>query len=259
MLSGCRILRCSAAYKLLGVSMTANEKEIKLAFRELAKTLHPDTEGGDAAKFMNVRDAYLRLLEKKLVKKKKTTASDSLMEEIIKWQKSNPQQSRKAAYGVKQKQQSKTTFNQNTEASPASLKCPLCDKHLTIPVIVRSSCSCNNRYCVSCVRDALGLSGIIKKRNSKGLHNCPTCSTEIEPPLVPSESSYSVDVPFMNLLDRSLGPINCLRCGIWSGSREEFALHIKRCSGCPKCGASVRLQDLPYHKCGKPLKKALRR
>eukprot|EP01060_Flectonema_neradi_P017954 TRINITY_DN24789_c0_g1_i1.p1 TRINITY_DN24789_c0_g1~~TRINITY_DN24789_c0_g1_i1.p1 ORF type:complete len:267 (+),score=34.24 TRINITY_DN24789_c0_g1_i1:69-869(+) len=266
MLTSCRSLRCAASFKLLGVSPTANEKQIKVAFRTLAKTLHPDTEGGDAEKFINVRDAYLKLLgKKKSIAGKKNNSTADLMEEIMKWQRSNPQKSQtpkntpKSKNGKKGWKQDRSKFDFCGKVSSESLKCPLCEKHLTIPVAIQSSCSCHNRYCVSCTRDALGLNGIIKKRNSKGLRNCPTCSTEINPPLMPSESSYSVDVQFMEMLDRSLGPIPCERCGVWSGPRAEFAEHIKRCSGCPKCGANVRLQDLPYHKCGKPLRKALRR
>lgn len=43
-------------YAILGVKPTASEKEIKVAYRNLAKTLHPDL-GGDAAKFAAVNEA----------------------------------------------------------------------------------------------------------------------------------------------------------------------------------------------------------
>ncbi len=48
-------------YTLLGVSKTATEKEIKSAYRKLAKKLHPDVNPGDAkaeAKFKEVTAAY---------------------------------------------------------------------------------------------------------------------------------------------------------------------------------------------------------
>lgn len=48
-------------YTLLGVSKTATEKEIKSAYRKLAKTLHPDVNPGDAKseeKFKEVTAAY---------------------------------------------------------------------------------------------------------------------------------------------------------------------------------------------------------
>jgi DnaJ-class molecular chaperone len=48
-------------YKTLGVSKTATEKEIKQAFRKLARKLHPDVNPGDKAsetKFKEINEAY---------------------------------------------------------------------------------------------------------------------------------------------------------------------------------------------------------
>ena len=48
-------------YKTLGVAKTATEKEIKQAFRKLARKLHPDVNPGDKtaeAKFKEVNEAY---------------------------------------------------------------------------------------------------------------------------------------------------------------------------------------------------------
>src|SRR5262247_1326585 len=48
-------------YATLGVSKTASEKEIKQAFRKLARKLHPDVNPGDKtseAKFKEVNEAY---------------------------------------------------------------------------------------------------------------------------------------------------------------------------------------------------------
>jgi DnaJ-class molecular chaperone len=48
-------------YKTLGVTKTASEKEIKQAFRKLARKLHPDVNPGDKAaeaKFKEVNEAY---------------------------------------------------------------------------------------------------------------------------------------------------------------------------------------------------------
>lgn len=48
-------------YKVLGLAKNADEKEIKKAFRQLAKKYHPDTNQGNAAaeqKFKEVNEAY---------------------------------------------------------------------------------------------------------------------------------------------------------------------------------------------------------
>ena len=48
-------------YQILGVSKTADEKEIKKAYRKLARQYHPDVNPGDAAaeaKFKDINEAY---------------------------------------------------------------------------------------------------------------------------------------------------------------------------------------------------------
>lgn len=50
-------------YSILGVSKTANDDEIKKAFRRLAHEHHPD-KGGDASKFKDINEAYQILSDK---------------------------------------------------------------------------------------------------------------------------------------------------------------------------------------------------
>lgn len=56
-------------YKILQVKQDATQKEIKEAYRNLAKKYHPDMPGGDASKFQQVKDAYIVIGESQSRKK----------------------------------------------------------------------------------------------------------------------------------------------------------------------------------------------
>src|SRR4051812_17206353 len=45
-------------YKVLGVDRTATEKEIKSAYRKLARKFHPDVNPDSEAKFKEINEAY---------------------------------------------------------------------------------------------------------------------------------------------------------------------------------------------------------
>lgn len=51
-------------YKILGVTKTASEDEIKKAYRKLAHQYHPDKAGGDEKKFKEINEAYQILSDK---------------------------------------------------------------------------------------------------------------------------------------------------------------------------------------------------
>jgi curved DNA-binding protein CbpA len=48
---------------VLGVAPDADEDEIRRAYRERAKEVHPDAAGGDEEAFKRVTEAYERLVE----------------------------------------------------------------------------------------------------------------------------------------------------------------------------------------------------
>jgi molecular chaperone DnaJ len=52
-------------YTILGVDKSANQEEIKKAFRKKAHKFHPDKENGDEAKFKEVNEAYQVLGDQK--------------------------------------------------------------------------------------------------------------------------------------------------------------------------------------------------
>ena len=52
-------------YKILGISRTSTEDEIKKAFRKLAHQYHPDKSGGNEAKFKEINEAYQVLSDDK--------------------------------------------------------------------------------------------------------------------------------------------------------------------------------------------------
>ena len=51
------------AYRTLGVDPGADEEAVRHAYRELAKSTHPDAEAGDEEEFKRVNRAYERLIE----------------------------------------------------------------------------------------------------------------------------------------------------------------------------------------------------
>lgn len=48
----------SEAFVVLGLPGNPTSQEIKSSFRKLAALYHPDREGGDAQKFIEIRTAY---------------------------------------------------------------------------------------------------------------------------------------------------------------------------------------------------------
>jgi hypothetical protein len=51
------------AYRTLGLDPGADQQAIKRSYREMVKTVHPDTKSGDKERFKDVKAAYERLVE----------------------------------------------------------------------------------------------------------------------------------------------------------------------------------------------------
>lgn len=73
-------------YAILGVSPTASDKEIKVAYRKACLRLHPD-KGGDKTQFQQLQDAYAHILEER-AKNSSDKSADSNVEKQgqNKWQ-----------------------------------------------------------------------------------------------------------------------------------------------------------------------------
>jgi curved DNA-binding protein CbpA len=52
----------SHLYGVLGVSPQSDRAAVKAAYRSLAKTCHPDIQGGDERRFKEIADAYAVLV-----------------------------------------------------------------------------------------------------------------------------------------------------------------------------------------------------
>jgi len=50
-------------YGVLGIASDADHAQVKTAFRNLAKTCHPDLQGGDEERFREISRAYATLVD----------------------------------------------------------------------------------------------------------------------------------------------------------------------------------------------------
>jgi len=64
-------------YRILGISSSANQVEIKKQYRKLAFKYHPDKTGGDDSKFIEITDAYDILTGRKSAPKTVSTSRSS--------------------------------------------------------------------------------------------------------------------------------------------------------------------------------------
>ncbi|KAJ9447491.1 hypothetical protein DIPPA_70211 [Diplonema papillatum] len=168
--------------------------------------------------------------------------------------------SRKASASSPKKQKKRRTASadvtRNASDSTADLQteCGLCKSVLAVPTRLAPNlpraCSCSPAYCLSCVRDALGLTGVTRQRTLPSISSCSMCGS-ISPMPPPSETSYVLDLAHGEALDLKCGPAICPRCRLWCGPRAELASHVKKCHTCKHCGKHIGLNKFPYHDCGK--------
>ena len=91
-------------------------------------------------------------------------------------------------------------------------KCAICKEIPSIPVICYlEQCHCKNLYCLTCLRDSLGMNG-----EEVTLKSCPKCKLYIEPPYRYAVGRHVYGVPHYSahFLDAKYGEIFCPRkCG----------------------------------------------
>lgn len=135
--------------------------------------------------------------------------------------------------------------------------CPICTDTVSIPVVLKLlNCGCKNkqRYCLTCVRDALNMNGYKNGAKDYSIKSCPTCRAELNFPNgknLKSFDVYEIDNELMSNLDKTLGKTGCPRGCEWTGSRKEIQPHLKECDntfhlkcvGCPTLFTKKGLQE----------------
>lgn len=101
-------------YKILGVSPTASQSEIKSSFYRLAKMYHPDVNKNTAEKFKEINEAYETLSDefKKRVYDQQLNRRDQ-QQAYSRYQSSNP-------YGDPRTYQNQEHYQQNRRRGPDS-------------------------------------------------------------------------------------------------------------------------------------------
>ena len=111
--------------------------------------------------------------------------------------------------------------------------CAWCCDVLGVPV--QSKCPCRSLYCITCIRDMIGLNGQPPKSST-----CPTCHRRLSTSSR-AEGSYTKRLDLVTALDGKYGALTCPRgCGT-SYLRMSAPEHMNSCpctkKRCPVCHA----------------------
>jgi len=138
--------------------------------------------------------------------------------------------------------------------------CPICADTVSIPVIFKLlPCACRDkqRYCLTCIRDAMNMNGAVNGAGRNSLTKCPTCRAGlyIQPAGSKNNSDvYEIDEKLMNDLDKIEGT-KCPRECEWTGFRRDLREHLQtcnntfrfKCKGCLKIFNKAGLIDHIKH------------
>eukprot|EP00755_Sulcionema_specki_P020263 Sspe_Gene.12438::Locus_4239_Transcript_1_1_Confidence_1.000_Length_670::g.12438::m.12438 len=199
MFARCAARAVRSPHAILGVPQNCDLAEVKRAFLRKVKSTHPDVAQGDSSQFVEVKAAYEAML-KAAPRVRRRGGPGGLYQQMV------------HHHGWPGAPAPRRPASPTPPSSPpppkqatADVRCGLCNSTPTVPARLNiGGCKCAGRavYCLTCLRDALGLNGVTRGGRQGLLTSCQQCGTQFpEPPA--SDSAYTIDEELMAHLDES--------------------------------------------------------